>query len=249
MSPTVHRRQMSTSDASKPHVYVIDDNAADLVMARLLLRKEGCEPHLFEDQVKALDILKQEKPNLILLDIEMPAITGLDVLKRLRRRPHLQSVPIVMVTGRSDIADVKTAIASGANDYIVKPLDPEIFEAKLWRLLKDFVKEERARQDWFEFILGQTAEQEVQLQMDARIISIGEVSLTIQTNSAIPVNLNFYVKLPFLSELDIPILPLSVISCEEDGDFYRAKCNIIGLPEKELQKIRLFCKTLLHNQK
>jgi DNA-binding response OmpR family regulator len=240
---------VSAPDDTKPQVYVIDDNAADLVMARLLLRKEGCEPHLFEDQSKALETLSKETPNLILLDIEMPGISGLDLLKRLRRKVHLQNVPIVMVTGKSDIADVRTAIASGANDYIVKPLDPEIFEAKLWRMLKDFAKKEKAQQNWVEFMLEKTVEQEVQLQMDARVISIGEVSLTIQTNSAIPLNLNFYVKLPFLKELDIPLLPLSVLSCQEDGDFYKVKCNIIGMPEKELQKIRLFCRALWLHQK
>jgi CheY-like chemotaxis protein len=240
---------LEEKEVSKPIVYVIDDNQADLVMARLLLRKEGCEPHLFQNQLEALRVLEKETPSLILLDFEMPEMTGVEVLKRIRRKPHLHNVPVIMVTGKSDIEDVKIAIASGANDYIVKPLDPEVFEMKLWRLLKNFNKTEKVKQDWVEYIIGQTAEQNVQLQIDAKVVSIGEVSLTVQTNSAIPLNLNISVKLPFLKDLDIPLLPLSVLSCEEVGDFYRVKCNIIGLPEKELQKIRLFCKTLWKSQK
>lgn len=240
---------MSSPVSSKPRVFVIDDNPADLVMARLLLSKEGCEPHLFEEQVKALKTLEQDVPDLILLDIEMPGLTGLDVLKRIRHKQNLLTVPVMMVTGKSEIESVKIAIASGANDYIVKPLDPEIFQTKLWRLLKGGHGKEKAGKDWVEYMMTQTAGQNVQFQVDAKVISIGEVSATFQTKSAVPLNFNFFVKLPFLKELDIDILPLSVLSCDEDGEFFTVKCNIIGLPEKDLQKIRLFCRTLWTSQK
>jgi two-component system response regulator MtrA len=105
-----------------------------------VLRAEGYEALFCDDGSKAQGIFKETKPDLVLLDLMLPGIDGIEVCKRIRSE---SGVPIVMLTARGDTLDVVKGLESGADDYIVKPFKPKELVARIKaRLRKDDVKAE-----------------------------------------------------------------------------------------------------------
>lgn len=121
-------------------VLVVDDDQALSEMLGIVLRAEGYEALFCEDGSKAQGIFKETKPDLVLLDLMLPGIDGIEVCKRIRSE---SGVPIVMLTARGDILDVVKGLESGADDYIVKPFKPKELVARIKaRLRKEDVKAE-----------------------------------------------------------------------------------------------------------
>lgn len=121
-------------------VLVVDDDQALSEMLGIVLRAEGYEALFCEDGSKVQGIFKETKPDLVLLDLMLPGIDGIEVCKRIRSE---SGVPIVMLTARGDTLDVVKGLESGADDYIVKPFKPKELVARIKaRLRKDDVKAE-----------------------------------------------------------------------------------------------------------
>jgi two-component system response regulator MtrA len=121
-------------------VLVVDDDQALSEMLGIVLRAEGYEALFCDDGSKAQGIFKETKPDLVLLDLMLPGIDGIEVCKRIRSE---SGVPIVMLTARGDTLDVVKGLESGADDYIVKPFKPKELVARIKaRLRKDDVKAE-----------------------------------------------------------------------------------------------------------
>ena len=78
-----------------------------------------------------LDMMKNVKPDLILLDIMMPEMDGYAVLKRLKSDPRAADIPVIFLTSKGDIGTVLDGISSGVNDYVVKPFDPAVLLKRL----------------------------------------------------------------------------------------------------------------------
>ena len=125
--------------SENPRILLVEDNQDDEDLARLAIEYSGvtCEIQVARDGAEALDILigstiGQDKyldvpPRLVLLDLKMPKVSGLDVLKRMRSNPRTKYVPVVVLTSSSERRDLADAYASGANSYIRKPVDLEDF--------------------------------------------------------------------------------------------------------------------------
>lgn len=94
--------------------------------------------------MRALQYLKWNIPDLIILDIEMPEVDGYQMLEMIREKPELEEVPIIFLTSNSDKEHVIKAVKNGANDYAVKPIDEEVFMDKIRKLLK----EEKEKLSW-----------------------------------------------------------------------------------------------------
>jgi len=121
-------------------VLVVDDDQALSEMLGIVLRAEGYEALFCDDGSKAQGIFKETKPDLVLLDLMLPGIDGIEVCKRIRSE---SGVPIVMLTARGDTLDVVKGLESGADDYIVKPFKPKELVARIKaRLRKDDVTAE-----------------------------------------------------------------------------------------------------------
>jgi two-component system response regulator MtrA len=106
----------------------------------IVLRAEGYEALFCDDGSKAQGIFKETKPDLVLLDLMLPGIDGIEVCKRIRSE---SGVPIVMLTARGDTLDIVKGLESGADDYIVKPFKPKELVARIKaRLRKEDVKAE-----------------------------------------------------------------------------------------------------------
>jgi class 3 adenylate cyclase len=102
---------------------VVDDDAANRLMLSRRLRRQGYTVRVAENGARALGMLHAAQFDLVLLDLMMPGLDGLEVLQRVRRDKSRSELPIIMVTGKDSSADVVQALQVGANDYVTKPVD------------------------------------------------------------------------------------------------------------------------------
>ena len=102
---------------------VVDDLADNRDLLRRQFERNGFEVEEAADGQAALDLLDQVKCNLVLLDINMPDLDGVEVLRRIRQTYKQNALPVIMLTASNQIADVVRARKHGANDYIMKPFD------------------------------------------------------------------------------------------------------------------------------
>src|SRR5215469_6845394 len=112
----------------KGRVLVVDDDAALAEMLGIVLRGEGFEPTFVADGERALEAFRETRPDLILLDLMLPGVDGIDVCRQIRAE---SGVPIVMLTAKSDTVDVVLGLESGADDYIVKPFQAKVLIARV----------------------------------------------------------------------------------------------------------------------
>lgn len=223
---------------NKKNILVLDDNKNDLLMAKFVIMRMGYNPILIERQSLLIDTLQTHTISLIVLDIDMPGLSGLDVLKKIKRVNAYKNIPIVMLTGNSDMGSVKAAINIGAVDYIVKPIDPEIFESKVKKLIGH--ADEKLKTNWIEYEIQKAKDSEMRLYISSHLHSIGEMSLTLRMNQPVPIGLTFFTDAHLFKELEIQQPPIKVESCELSGEIYIVKCSLIGLSESDLKKIRLY---------
>ncbi len=107
-------------------------------IARLIefkLKKEGYQVTWKENGKEALEAIKAEEPDLVILDVMMPVMDGYEVLRRLKEDENLKSIPVIMLTARAQERDVVKGIDLGAEDYITKPFHPAELLARVKRIL------------------------------------------------------------------------------------------------------------------
>jgi two-component system response regulator MtrA len=112
----------------KARVLVVDDDPALAEMLTIVLRGEGFDTAVVADGSRALPALRDLKPDLVLLDLMLPGMNGIDVCKAIRAE---SGVPIVMLTAKSDTVDIVLGLESGADDYVVKPFKPKELVARV----------------------------------------------------------------------------------------------------------------------
>jgi two-component system, OmpR family, response regulator MtrA len=112
----------------KGRVLVVDDDAALAEMLGIVLRGEGFEPTFVADGDKALEVFRDSRPDLVLLDLMLPGVDGIDVCRQIRGE---SGVPIVMLTAKTDTVDVVLGLESGADDYIMKPFKSKELVARI----------------------------------------------------------------------------------------------------------------------
>lgn len=120
-------------------IVAVDDSNVVLKMLKNVLNKEEYDVHPFSTGKRALEYLIQKDniPDLIILDIEMPEMNGYDVLERIKKMDHLEKVPVIFLTANGEKKQVIKAVTGGVKDYVVKPIDKEILNKKLDSLWKE----------------------------------------------------------------------------------------------------------------
>ena len=117
-------------------IFVTEDEADILELVRLKLETAGYTTRGFTRAQDLLDRLRQELPELILLDLMLPDLDGLEACRRIKSNPAWENVPIIMLTARSDIEDKVRGLEFGADDYITKPFDSKELLARVKAVLR-----------------------------------------------------------------------------------------------------------------
>lgn len=121
---------------AKEHILVVDDEEDILELVQFNLLKEGYRVSGCYSGEDALAKVRQDRPALIILDLMLPGIDGLDVCKRIKSDPKTSDIPIIMLTARGDEADVVSGLELGADDFIVKPFSPRVLSARVKTVLR-----------------------------------------------------------------------------------------------------------------
>jgi two-component system cell cycle response regulator len=104
-------------------VLLVDDNEQNLELLTAYVEELGCRLALARDGVEAMEMVTKEPPDLILLDVMMPRMSGFQVCTKLKGTPAYRDIPIVMVTALNEVNDVERAVDSGADDFLTKPVN------------------------------------------------------------------------------------------------------------------------------
>lgn len=117
-------------------VLVVDDDEDILELVRFNLSKEGFTVRTALTGETALKVAAQDVPNLILLDLMLPGMSGLEVTRKLKGTPATQGISVVMLSAKGEESDIVVGLELGADDYIVKPFSPRILMARLRAVLR-----------------------------------------------------------------------------------------------------------------
>ncbi|HEY6037933.1 MAG TPA: response regulator [Kofleriaceae bacterium] len=102
---------------------IVDDNPTNLKLVSFLLKSHGHEVATASDAETALEAIAQHRPTVILMDLQLPGIDGLELTRRLKADPKTRSIPIIAVTAYAMKGDLEKALAAGCDDYVTKPID------------------------------------------------------------------------------------------------------------------------------
>ncbi len=121
----------------KPYrVLIVEDEPDQQELLRYNLTRDGFDVSCAGTGSQALALLEAETPDVIVLDLMLPGVDGLEVCRTIRRRPQTQHVPIVMLTARSEDSDIVTGLELGADDYVTKPYSPRVLLARVRAVMR-----------------------------------------------------------------------------------------------------------------
>lgn len=106
-------------------ILVVDDNAQNLKLTRLLLESEGYDVRTAEDAEQALDLLMEFRPRLILMDLQLPNMDGLSLTRLLKRDDERKRIVVIALTAYAMKGDREKALAAGCDGYVTKPIDAD----------------------------------------------------------------------------------------------------------------------------
>lgn len=119
-----------------PLILVVDDVADNVEILQMRLESQGYEVATAADGIEALDKARRLLPDLMLLDIMMPKMDGIAVVKELKADPSMPFIPVILVTAKADGADVIAGLESGGDDYLTKPVDHAALSARVRAMLR-----------------------------------------------------------------------------------------------------------------
>jgi two-component system alkaline phosphatase synthesis response regulator PhoP len=139
-------------------ILVVDDNEQNLELLVAYLETLGCPVVTAVDGVDALDKVASEKPDLILLDIMMPRMSGFEVCRKIKSDPTTRDIPVIMVTALNELTDIERGVESGTDDFITKPVNRLELTTRVKSLLR--VKNLKSELDRTLAYLGQVEKDE-----------------------------------------------------------------------------------------
>lgn len=124
------------SSMLKPLILIVEDEAPLVTMLRYNLERQGFRVDEATDGQEAITKIAESRPDLVLLDWMLPAMSGIEVCRQIRRRPGTRDLPVIMVTARAEEADSVRGLNTGADDYITKPFTIDNLLARIRALLR-----------------------------------------------------------------------------------------------------------------
>ena len=120
----------------KAHVLIIEDDASVCELLFSSLTKSGYRVSATQSGEAALTVIEEDPPDLVVLDLNLPGMSGLDVCRLMRQDPWLSKIPVLMLTGKSEEDDIVAGLEVGADDYVTKPFSPKLVGARVKALLR-----------------------------------------------------------------------------------------------------------------
>ncbi|MBV8938860.1 MAG: phosphate regulon transcriptional regulator PhoB [Alphaproteobacteria bacterium] len=119
-------------------VLIVEDEAAIVTLLRYNLEREGFRVYSTDDGEEAISMVKEVKPDIIVLDWMLPSMSGIDVCKQLRWNPETKATPIIMLSARGEEGDRIRGLDAGADDYLTKPFSPAELIARIRAVFRRF---------------------------------------------------------------------------------------------------------------
>lgn len=220
-------------------ILIVDDQKSVLITLEALLAKDKHYVASCLNASDALAKLQAETFDLLVTDAIMPGgETGYALIRTIRSHPKLANLPVILVTGKREKEDVERGLLAGTDDYVVKPVDPDIFLAKVRSLLD---KHQKSAPNFLEAPVRAKGEWETKTE----ILAVSELGLTLQSNAQFPAGQRTRLQTTLFNEIGIPNPMLRIASCEPVGTdgFFKIQAHFIGLSEKELQPLRLWIRS------
>jgi two-component system phosphate regulon response regulator PhoB len=120
----------------KTHILLIEDETALVELIRYNLEKEGFRVSAANDGEEGLSLLRENKPDLLVLDWMLPHVSGIEICRQIRRKTELRDLPVIMLTARGEEADRISGHEVGADDYVIKPFSPSELVARIRAVLR-----------------------------------------------------------------------------------------------------------------
>lgn len=117
-------------------ILIVDDNLQNVELLEAYLESLPCSIITANDGVEAIDAVNQEKPDLIILDIMMPKMSGFEVCQKLKSNPKTRDIPIIMVTALNEVGDVERGVEAGTDEFLSKPFNKLELITRVRSLLK-----------------------------------------------------------------------------------------------------------------
>jgi len=110
-------------DLKSASILLVDDNTQNLELMQAFLEELGCSIQTASDGVEAIESIERERPNLLILDVMMPRMSGFEVCQKIKSQPSTREIVVIMVTALNEVSDYERAVECGTNDFITKPVN------------------------------------------------------------------------------------------------------------------------------
>ena len=121
-------------------ILIVDNDPNDLFLWQMIVENFGHRVFTLQNGEQVFDFLKKQTPDLILLDLKMPGLSGIEVSKRLKSLPAYQDIPVIMLTSSDDLGDKLQSFEQGVDDYVTKEMDPLEISKRIEAVLKRYRK-------------------------------------------------------------------------------------------------------------
>ena len=132
-------------------ILIVEDEADIAKLVKFYLDKEGFQTNVAKSGGEALKHLKSERPDLVILDLMLPEMDGIEVCKKVRSAPDTALIPIIMLTAKAEESDIIVGLELGADDYVTKPFSPKALVARVKALLRRLSREPDDQRSSFTF--------------------------------------------------------------------------------------------------
>lgn len=219
-------------------ILVVDDQVNIQKLLESILQTKGHHVTSVANAHDAHEKLENFTFDLIITDIMMPGgVTGFDLTTNIRKSERHANTPVITITGRRESRDVERALAAGTDDYIVKPIDPDILLSKVDSLL---AKAPARSQNFQSTSVTATAAWDI----TTDLIGISEVGITIRSELSAAVGAKVKIQSDLFEEIGMTIPIFRVVSSRptvhEGNNQFITELHFVGVSEKSLQPLRLW---------
>ncbi len=220
------------------YILIVDDNPNDLTLSSLQIEKAGFIPILAQDAFTALDQIDEYDFKLMIVNLQMPETNGVELIKKIRNNQQFKSIPIVVTSADSESSDLKLAVESGADDFLIKPFNEETFDKKFRNLVGPI-------QEWLEYPVGFDQKMSGGSYKKMVIVqSISEIGATIISDELWVSGKTYELNLNVFSNQGLSAVMAKVKSVQAIEDKFILKLLFVDVSTQSQEKIRSVCRKL-----